>query len=78
MTDIEAHAQLPPNPVLLMMTNSGGIGGQDVAVIFDIQHETQPELFLIIEATDLVASLPGPGQSRQEHRGENGDDGDDH
>ena len=53
------------------------IGNEVTLVVVGVHHPGENELFLIGEAVDTLAFLARFAQGRQEHGGQNGDDGDD-
>jgi len=56
----------------------GTAAGKNALIVIDIHERAQGQLFIVVEATDLGGLGFSFAQGRQEHRGQNGDDGDDH
>ena len=56
----------------------GSVGGHDIVIVADIKHKTKAQLLEVIQTIDLLRLLLRSGQCRQQHGGQNGDDGDDH
>ena len=55
-----------------------GAGRIAAVVIAGVHHDGQAQLVLIAGALDAFGGFLGPGQRRQEHGGQDRDDGDDH
>ena len=61
-----------------IVSNIDGLIGRKCVLIIAIHVPAELELAIIIEAGDLLPLGFGLTQGRQQHGGENGDDGNDH
>ena len=52
-------------------------GGQDIVGLGGVKLHEEPDLFQVVQATDLLAFAFGLGQCWQQHSGQDGDDGND-
>jgi hypothetical protein len=76
---IHGLAGPPPNPIVRLKTKlvARSTSRKDFAAIVQIHPHAEPELLKVVDATGLAGFSLGFGESRQQHRCENRDNGDD-